>query len=258
MQLYKSGFTGWNVAHFHSKYQAQFKGAKGLSSYTWLKSVLQGTWVVKAFKLRGKHRIKSERSPVAGMMLHQDASTRRWVSGAVWDLVVTMDDTTGEHTSMFFCQQGGTDSSFHGIGQTVARYGLFASLYTDRGSHYFTTPDAGGKVDKVNLTQVGRALKQLGIVHIGAYSPQARGRSERAFQTHQGRLPQELAHAGITDMASAIRYLEQVYRPEAQPRVLRGQRSGGRGLCAIHQRLPARQPVPASRQDGRQRQLRGL
>jgi hypothetical protein len=125
-----------------------------------------------------------------------------------------MDDATGEHTSMFFCDQEGTASSFHGLGQTIARYGLFASLYSDRGSHYFTTPQAGGKVDKVNLTQVGRALKQLGIDHIAAYSPEARGRSERAFQTHQGRLPQELARAGITDMQDANQYLEQVYRIE--------------------------------------------
>ena len=209
VQLYKNSFAGWNLAHFHSKYKAEFKGQR---SYSWLKSVLQGAGVVKASKRRGKHRIKRERAPLAGMMLHQDASTHRWVPAAVWDLVVTMDDATGEHTSMFFCHQEGTDSSFHGIGQTIARYGLFASLYTDRGSHYFTTPEAGGKVDKVNLTQVGRALKQLGIGHIGAYSPEARGRSERAFQTHQGRLPQELARAGITDMQSANQYLEQVYR----------------------------------------------
>ena len=209
VHLYKSSFAGWNVAHFHSKYKAEFKGQR---SYSWLKTVLQGTGAVKASKRRGKHRIKRERAPLAGMMLHQDASTHRWVSGAVWDLVVTMDDATGEHTSMFFCHQEGTDSSFHGIGQTIARYGLFASLYTDRGSHYFTTPEAGGKVDKVNLTQLGRSLKQLGIGHIGAYSPEARGRSERAFQTHQGRLPQELARAGITDMQSANQYLEQVYR----------------------------------------------
>jgi hypothetical protein len=127
-------------------------------------------------------------------------------------LVVTMDDATGEHTSMFFCEQEGTASSFHGLGQTIARYGLFASLYSDRGSHYFLTPQAGGKVDKQQLTEVGRALKQLGIEHIAAYSPEARGRSERAFQTHQGRLPQELARAGITDMGGANRYLEQVYR----------------------------------------------
>lgn len=213
VQLYKNSFAGWNVAHFHSKYRAEFKGQR---SYSWLKTVLQGAGVTRASKRRGKHRIKRERAPLVGMMLHQDASTHRWVPQAVWDLVVTMDDATGEHTSMFFCDQEGSMSSFHGIGQTIARYGLFASLYTDRGSHYFTTPEAGGKVDKVdkvNLTQVGRALKQLGIGHIGAYSPEARGRSERAFQTHQGRLPQELARAGITDMAQANRYLEQVYRP---------------------------------------------
>jgi transposase len=211
VQLYKSGFAGWNVAHFHSKYKAQFAGAR---SYSWLKSVLQGAGVTKANPRRGKHRTKRERMPLAGMMVHQDASTHRWVPDSVWDLVVTMDDATGEHTSMFFCDQEGTASSFHGLGQTIARYGLFASLYSDRGSHYFTTPQAGGKVDKVNLTQVGRALKQLGIDHIAAYSPEARGRSERAFQTHQGRLPQELARAGITDMQDANQYLEQVYRVE--------------------------------------------
>lgn len=211
VQLYKSGFAGWNVAHFHSKYKAQFAGAR---SYSWLKSVLQGAGVTKANPRRGKHRTKRERMPLAGMMVHQDASTHRWVPDSVWDLVVTMDDATGEHTSMFFCEQEGTASSFHGLGQTIARYGLFASLYSDRGSHYFTTPQAGGKVDKVNLTQVGRALKQLGIDHIAAYSPEARGRSERAFQTHQGRLPQELARAGITDMQDANQYLEQVYRIE--------------------------------------------
>ena len=209
VQLYKSGFAGWNVAHFHSKYRAELSGTR---SYSWLKSVLQGAGVVKACKVRGKHRIKRERMPMAGMMIHQDASTHRWVPEAVWDLVVTMDDATSEHTSMFFCAQEGTASSFHGLGQTIARYGLFASLYSDRGSHYFTTPEAGGKVDKANLTEVGRALSQLGIDHIAAYSPEAHGRSERAFQTHQGRLPQELARAGITDMSSANQYLDQFYR----------------------------------------------
>ena len=209
VQLYKSGFAGWNVAHFYSKYKAELSGAR---SYSWLKSVLQGAGAVKACKVRGKHRIKRERMPMAGMMIHQDASTHRWVPEAVWDLVVTMDDATSEHTSMFFCAQEGTASSFHGLGQTIARYGLFASLYSDRGSHYFTTPEAGGKVDKANLTEVGRALSQLGIDHIAAYSPEARGRSERAFQTHQGRLPQELARAGITDMTIANQYLDQVYR----------------------------------------------
>ena len=173
VQTYKSGFAGWNVAHFHSKYRSESKGAR---SYSWVKTVLQGAGVVKVSKQRGKHRIKRERAPLPGMMLHQDASTHRWVPAEVWDLVITMDDANGAHTSMFFCAQEGTTSSFHGIGQTIAHHGLFASLYNDRGSHYFNTPVAGGKVDKHNLTQVGRALKQLGIEHIAAYSPQARGR----------------------------------------------------------------------------------
>ena len=142
------------------------------------------------------------------------ASTHAWVSGAHWDLVITMDDATSEHLSMFFCQQEGSASSFHGIGQTIARYGLFCSFYTDRGAHYFTTPVAGGKVDKAKLTQVVRACKQLGIEHIAAYSPQARGRSERAFRTHQDRLVKELALRGITTMQEANLYLEQTYRAQ--------------------------------------------
>ena len=110
VQLCKSGFAGWSLAHFHSKYKAEFKGQR---SYSWLKTVLRGAGVVKACKRRGKHRIKRERAPLAGMMLHQDASIHRWVPGAVWDLVVTLEDATGEHTSMFFCHKEGTDSSFH-------------------------------------------------------------------------------------------------------------------------------------------------
>jgi transposase len=210
VRLYGADYAGWNVKHFHTWYGREHGGRR---SYSWVKNVLQKAKLVVRSKERGKHRKKRDRKPLAGMMIHQDASTHEWVPEQMWDLVVTMDDATSEHTSMFFCAEEGTDSSFHGIGQTIARCGLFCSAYTDRGSHYFHTPKAGGKVDKVNLTQVGRALKQLGIEHIGAYSPEARGRSERAFDTHQGRLPRELAKAGITDMGAANRYLEQVYMP---------------------------------------------
>jgi hypothetical protein len=210
VQTYQSRYEGWNVSHFYNWYRDQHQGAR---SYTWVKSGLQSAGVVKRVKGKGKHRKKRERRPLPGMMLHQDGSTHEWVAGIKWDLIVTMDDATGEHTSMFLVEQEGTASSLHGIGQTIARKGLFCSFYTDRGSHYFHTPEAGGPVDKSSPTQVGRALAQLGIEHIGAYSPQARGRSERAFSTHQGRLPRELALAGITDRAAANRYLEQVYMP---------------------------------------------
>jgi hypothetical protein len=128
-------------------------------------------------------------------------------------LIATMDDATSEHYSMFFVDEEGTASSMRGVQDVIATRGLFSSFYSDRGSHYWNTPEAGGKVDKVNLTQFGRAMRQLGIEMVAAYSPEARGRSERAFGTHQGRLPQELALAGITNMDQANRYLTEVYLP---------------------------------------------
>jgi hypothetical protein len=124
-----------------------------------------------------------------------------------------MDDATSEHYSMFFVEEEGTQSSFQGITDVIEAHGVFASLYTDRGSHYWYTPEAGGKVDKGNLTQFGRAMKQIGIEMIPAYSPEARGRSERAFRTHQERLVKELAKAGITEMSQANEYIRNVYLP---------------------------------------------
>ncbi|MDF1556549.1 MAG: ISNCY family transposase [Deferrisomatales bacterium] len=209
-QRYRDRHTGWNVKHFYTWYQHE----PGWRSYTWVKTTLQEAGLVKRGKGKGAHRKKRERSALPGMMVHQDASTHAWVPGVHWDLIVTMDDATSEHYSMVFVEEEGTHSSFLGIQQTLEAQGLFCSLYTDRGAHYWHTSQAEGKVDKKNLTQFGRAMQQLGIEMIAAYSPQARGRSERAFATHQGRLPQELALAGITDMARANRYLEEVYRPK--------------------------------------------
>ena len=148
-----------------------------------------------------------------GMMIHQDGSTHEWVPGEYWDLIVTMDDGTNEHYSMFFVEEEGTDSSFRGVREVIESKGLFCSFYTDRGSHYWSTPEAGGKVDKVNLTQFGKAMKKLGIEMIAAYSPEARGRSERMFQTHQDRLVKELALHGIKTMEEANRYLKESYLP---------------------------------------------
>jgi hypothetical protein len=147
------------------------------------------------------------------MMLHQDASTHAWLPGALGkqDLVVTMEDATSELYSAFLVDEEGTASSLRGVREVVAQHGLFCSLYTDRGSHYFETPEAGGRVSKTVLTQFGRALNQLGIQHIAAYSPQARGRSERAFGTLQDRLPKEFAMAGISTVEAANRWLREVY-----------------------------------------------
>lgn len=206
---YRRRHDGWNVKHFYGWYRRE----GGPRSYSWVKNTLQGAGLVRKGQQRGKHRKRRERAPLPGMLVHQDASRHEWVPGQQWDLVVTMDDATNEHYSMFFVAEEGTASSFRGVRETLLGRGLFSALYTDRGSHYWLTPEAGGKVDKVHRTQFGRAMSQLGIEMIPAYSPEARGRSERAFGTHQGRLPQELAAAGITTLEAANRYLEAIYRP---------------------------------------------
>lgn len=208
-QRYEERHRGWNVKHFYSWY----KRDGGVRSYSWVKKCLQEAGLVKTGKQKGVHRKKRERRPLPGMMIHQDASRHEWISEQWWDLVVTMDDATNEHYSMFLTEEEGTVSSFIGIDEVISKHGLFCSFYSDRGSHYWTTPEAGGKVDRQNLTQFGRAMKQLSIDMIAAYSPEARGRSERAFATHQGRLPNELAAAGIKDMASANRYIAEIYLP---------------------------------------------
>ena len=206
---YRDRYQGWKVKHYYSWYQRE----GGTRSYTWVKKTLQERGLVSKTPKRGVHRKRRDRSPFPGMMLHQDGSRHEWVPGKQWDLIVTMDDATNEHYSMFFVEEEGTASSFQGIRDVILSRGVFSSLYTDRGSHYWFTPKEGGKVSKTQLTQFGRAMKQLGIQMIAAYSPEARGRSERAFQTHQDRLVKELALHGITDRIAANRYLADAYLP---------------------------------------------
>jgi len=166
-------------------------------------------------------------------MIHQDGSTHSWVPGAYWDLIVTMDDATNEHYSMRFVEEEGTESSLLGVRDVLENKGIFCTFYSDRGSHYWHTPEAGGKVDKNNPTQFGMALKRLGIDMIAAYSPEARGRSERAFGTHQGRLPQELALKGITNMASANDYLKNHYMPAFNQEFARPAREEGSAFVEL-------------------------
>jgi transposase len=208
---YRTRHAGWNVKHFHEYLRRQYGFEWG---YTWTKRQLQSARLVDRAKRRGAHRRKRERKPCVGMMLHQDASPFCWLEGAPpLDLVVTMDDATSEIYSAFLVEEEGTASTFRALLEVFTARGLPSSLYTDRGSHYFLTPKAGEAVDKEQLTQVGRALAHLGIEHIPAYSAQARGRSERMFGTLQGRLPQELALAGINDIAEANRYIREIYLP---------------------------------------------
>lgn len=206
---YGSYHRGWNVKHFYSWYRKD----GGKRSYTWVKNTLQNKGMIVKSAKGGVHRKCRDRVHLPGMMLHQDGSTHEWVMGKKWDLIVTMDDATSEHYSMFFVEEEGTASSFQGVRDVIIKKGLFSSLYTDRGSHYWFTPKEGGKVSKTQLTQFGRAMRSLGIQMIAAYSPEARGRSERAFKTHQDRLVKELAFHKITEMDDANHYLAQVYLP---------------------------------------------
>jgi transposase len=208
-ERYRSRHEGWNAKHFHAWYRKE----GGTRSYTWVKTRLQEAGLIRRSKAKGAHRKRRERMPLPGMMIHQDGSTHEWIAGQKWDLIATMDDATNEQYSMFFVDEEGTMSSLQGVRDVIAARGLFCRFYSDRGSHYWHTPTAGGKVDKTNPTQFGQALRQMGIEMIAAYSPEARGRSERMFRTHQERLPKELALAGITDMAAANRYLSEVYLP---------------------------------------------
>lgn len=209
-ELYRSRYSGFTAKHFHEKLQAVHGMAR---SYTWTKRVLQEAQLVGKAKRRGAHRKRRERRPLPGMMLHQDGSRFEWVPGCHWDLIVTMDDADNTIYSAILVEEEGTMSSFLGVQAVIEKQGIFASLYVDRGSHYFFTPKAGGKVDRNQPTQFHRALTQLGIELIAAYSPEARGRSERLFRTLQDRLPKELALAGITSMAAANRFLQRTYLP---------------------------------------------
>lgn len=216
VEQYVTRYFDFTPRHFHEELKK-----RGFDyGYTWTKSVLYLRGVLKPAKKRGAHRKKRVRSPLPGMLVFQDGSTHDWFCGrrSPCDLIVTLDDATSEVLSAFFVEEEGTMSSFRGLIETIAQRGLFSAFYTDRGGHYFFTPVAGGKVDKEQPTQVGRALSQLGITHIPSYAPQARGRMERVFGTLQLRLPPLMRLAGIEDMEDANRWLRESSIPEHNAR----------------------------------------
>ena len=236
-ELYEGPYRGWNVKHFH-EHLVRDHGFRW--SYTWTKTQLQTAGLATRAARRGAHRRKRERKPFEGMMLHQDGSRATWLLGQpALDLIVTMDDATSTIYSAFLVGEEGTASTFRACLEVFGEQGLPSSLYTDRGSHYFYTPKAGGKVAKETPTQVGRALAYLGIEHIPAYSPEARGRSERMFGTLQERLPKELALAGITEIEAANRFIRQVYLPRHNARFARSAACEGTAFVAVDPALLA-------------------
>lgn len=209
LMLYRETYFDFNVRHFHEKLREEHSIQL---SYTWVKTLLQGSGLVAKQKGRKKHRRRRERKPVRGMMLHIDGSHHRWFGDDRWhDLIVILDDATGEIYYAQLVDHESTVTIMAAIRQVVEKEGVFCSLYSDRASHFFHTPKAGEPVDRQSLTQVGRALRDLSIKLIPAYSPQARGRSERSFRTWQGRLPQELRLRGISSPENANRFLKRSY-----------------------------------------------
>jgi transposase len=218
LALYRKTYLGWNVKHFHEHLVKHHGYAL---SYSCVKGRLHAADLVRPDRRKGGHRRKRERKPCVGMMLHQDGSREVWLAGQpMLDLIVTMDDATSEIHSAFLVEEEGTMSTFRGLLEVMQAEGVPSTFYTDRGSHYFFTPEAHGKVDKVNVTQVGRALAQLGVVHIAAYSPEARGRSERMFGTLQDRLIKELALHGIADVTTANAWIKASFLPDHNQRFM--------------------------------------
>ena len=212
LRLYQEQYFDFNVRHFHEKLKSEHQIEL---SYTWVKQALQGAGMVKPQRKRGKYRKRRPRRPLPGMLLHIDGSQHRWFCDERWyDLLVIMDDATSEIYYAQLVEEESTRTVMTALREVIEQEGLFCALYSDRASHFFLTPKADEPVDHARLTQVGRALRQLGIQMIPAYSPQARGRSERGFGTWQGRLPQELRLRGITTVAAANQFLREQYLSE--------------------------------------------
>ena len=212
LALYQEKYFDLSVQHFHKKLQAEHNIRL---SYSWIKQALQGAGLVTRRKKRGPHRTWPPRRPMAGILLHIDCSKHRcFQDDRYYDLIVILDDATSEIYYAQLVEEESTRTVMSALREVIEQKGLFCTLYSDRGSHFFVTPREGEKVDKTRLTQIGRALKELGVQMIPAYSPRARGRMGHSYSTWQGRLPQQLRLAQITTLAEANAFLRQRYIAE--------------------------------------------
>jgi transposase len=214
LRLYRERYRGFNVRHFHEI--ARREHAVRLS-YSWVKDALQLAGLVTKRRPRGRHRCRREPRACFGELLHLDGSPHAWFARAPEvraTLITVPDDATSQLLYAQFWERETSQAVMTALWEVFTMYGLPMALYTDRAGWAFYTPTAKGPVDKQRLTQVGRALAQLGVEHIPAYSPQARGRSERLNRTLQDRLVNELRVAGITEIAAANGYLREIFLPQ--------------------------------------------
>jgi transposase len=211
LRLYRTHYRDFNATHFHEKLKEHHDIHRG---YTFVKTLLQTAGLLDKTRKRDKHRIRRPRKPLVGMMLHLDGSSHEWIPdlpGVFYDLLVLLDDATNRIYEMVLVDEEDTLQCMILLRDCVSKHGIFCSLYSDRATHFFYTPNAGEKVQEGHLTQIGRALNELGIRMIPAYSPQARGRGERMNETLQGRLPNEFRLHGIKTKEQANRFLKDHY-----------------------------------------------
>ncbi|HMH50748.1 MAG TPA: ISNCY family transposase [Candidatus Acidoferrum sp.] len=214
LALYRDRYQGFNVRHFHQLARRQH-GVR--FCYAFVKKALQTAGLVPKQRPRGRHRRRREPRACFGELLHLDGSRHHWLAlvPEQWlTMLVVVDDAT-KQILYAQLQEGGESVAaiMTALRAVLQGYGVPMALYTDRAHWAAHTPTAGGAVDPRRPTQVGRALARLGVEHILGYSPQARGRSERANRTLQGRLVNELRLANITTVAAANRYLRERFLP---------------------------------------------
>jgi transposase len=219
LKLYREKYFDFNIAHFYDK----LRGEHNIKiSYNWVRLALEGAGLIKKRARHDKHRKRRPRKPLVGMMIHMDGSPYDWLgNGIMCDLVHSYDDANNKLYDLELIKEEDAATCMRVLRTTVEKNGIFCSLYTDRASHFFLTKKAGEDVSKDTLTQIGRAMQELGIQSIPSYSPQARGRSERLNRTLQGRIPQELRSRGIKTMSEANKYLKTEYIKEYNKRFVR-------------------------------------
>jgi len=214
LELYRAKYAGFNIRHFHDVVRREH----GVTlSYSYIRQALQTARLVKKHRARGRHRRRREPRACFGELLHLDGSTHPWFAlqpDVRATLIAVPDDATNQVLHAALYPSESTSAVMTALLDVFQRFGLPIALYTDRAHWAFHTPTAKGPVDKTRLTQVGRALAQLGVEHIPSYSPQARGRSERLNRTFQDRLVNELRVAGITTIAAANQYLATRFVPQ--------------------------------------------
>jgi len=211
VRLYRERYAGFNASHFHEIAQREH-GVR--YAYTFVKQLLQAAALLPKRRARGRHRRRREPRPCFGELLHLDGSPHAWLARCPTErqvLLQSIDDATKRVLYAQLVPAESTATVMTALWTILETHGLPQALYTDRAGWAFYTPKAGERVDRDKLTQVGRALARLGIEHIPAYSPQARGRSERLNRTFQGRLVNELRVAGISTVTAANRYLREQF-----------------------------------------------